>query len=254
MPSQTTIFARFSSHSTRRAGSRRTPSSPWSAAPEAANSTGRTASRRSAPVVTARERFGTVAPPLRAKTHDDRTGERGISSAPRRLSRVVRPDHQWTSRHHRPSLPAVRRGLRRGDDQPVQEGPVRHRGADRAHPRGDHRLRQRARRVPPRPARGLLQRARHPRDRQGPARRQRLRLRAADGPDEQRPHRRRDAVRADQPHLQLPVLLARQGGRGLGRRRLPPGAAGGRRRPQQASAQGLMGTGATVVPSVSNRL
>ncbi|CAM5705647.1 Transcription-repair-coupling factor [Streptomyces tendae] len=103
-PSRTTIFARSCSHSVRRGGSGRKRSSPWSAAPGAANSAGRTASKRSGPVATARERFGTVAPPLRAKTHDDRTGERGNTSAPCRLSRVVRPDHQRTPRHHRPGL------------------------------------------------------------------------------------------------------------------------------------------------------
>ena len=47
-----------------------------------------------------------------------------------------------------------------------------------------------------RAAHHLLRRARHPRDRQGPARRQRLRLRAPDGPDERLAHRRRDGVRA----------------------------------------------------------
>lgn len=44
-PSPTTIFARFCSHSARGAGSRTKRSSPWNAAPEAANSGGRTASR-----------------------------------------------------------------------------------------------------------------------------------------------------------------------------------------------------------------
>lgn len=60
------------------AGSRAKRSSPLNAVQEAANSDGRTALTHCAPAATARERFGTVAPPLRAKTHDDRTGERGI--------------------------------------------------------------------------------------------------------------------------------------------------------------------------------
>ena len=38
---------------------------------------------------------------------------------------------------------------------------------------------------------------------------------------------RRDAVRAHQPHLQLPLVQPGQGGRDLGRRRLPPGAGRG---------------------------
>ena len=46
---------------------------------------------------------------------------------------------------------------------------------------------------------------------------------------------RRDALRAHQPHLQLPVLLPGQGGRGLGRRRLPPGAAARPRGPGRAA-------------------
>lgn len=77
----------------RGAGSRRTVSSPWSAAPEAGNSAGPKDSKRCGPVVTARARFGTVAPPPRAKTHretlHDRTEERGTPDAPRRLSRVL---------------------------------------------------------------------------------------------------------------------------------------------------------------------
>ena len=66
--------------------------------------------------------------------------------------------------------------------------------------------RGRARRCPnvsvdslPRAARRLLPGARHRRDRQGPARGQRLRLRAADGADELPARRHRDGVRADQP-------------------------------------------------------
>ena len=55
------------------------------------------------------------------------------------------------------------------------------------------------RRQLPGPARRLLPRPRHPGDRQGPARGQRLRLRAADGADEPRAGRRRDAVHADGP-------------------------------------------------------
>ena len=138
---------------------------------------------------------------------------------------------------------------------------------------GHRRLRQRRGRGLPRPARRLLQAARHPGHRQGPARRQRLRLRAADGPDEQRPLRRRDPLRADQPHLQLPLLLAGQGGRGLGRRRRPPGAAARPRGADRAPGQdsdghagaagrtdspspgvGRAPAGRTVVPSVSNQL
>ncbi|GAA3217413.1 16S rRNA (guanine(966)-N(2))-methyltransferase RsmD [Streptomyces thermocoprophilus] len=56
-PCPTTIFGRFSSHSALRAGSLSKRSSPWSAAPEAGSSAGRTASRPSGPVATARERF-----------------------------------------------------------------------------------------------------------------------------------------------------------------------------------------------------
>ena len=48
--------------------------------------------------------------------------------------------------------------------------------------------------------------ARHPGHREGPARGQRLRLRAADGADEPRPGRGRHAVHADQPGIQLPCL------------------------------------------------
>ena len=76
----------------------------------------------------------------------------------------------------------------------------------------------------PGPGRRLLPRPRHPGDRQGPARGQRLRLRAADGADEPRPGRRRHAVHADQPGVQLPRLEPGQGDRQVGRRRLRAGA------------------------------
>ena len=156
--------------------------------------------------------------------------------APRSLSGVLRPHHQRAPRHHRPRLPAVRRGVRRRDDQQVQAGPVRRRGADRAD-RGGHRgARQRAGGGLPRPAGRLLQAARHPRHRQGPARGQRLRLRAADGPDEQRPVRCGDALRPHQPRLQLPVLQPGQGGRPMGRRHLPLGPGAGARCAQRQSS------------------
>ncbi len=71
---------------------------------------------------------------------------------------------------------------------------------------------------------GLLtdfcQRAGHPRHRQGPARGQRLRLRAADGPDERLPGRGGDRVRAHQPGVLLPRVEPGQGGRDVRRRRL----------------------------------
>ncbi|MGH1552958.1 adenylyltransferase/cytidyltransferase family protein [Streptomyces sp. L7] len=84
---------------------------------------------------------------------------------------------------------------------------------------GHRRVRQRAELRPTTASSSnYLQAARHPGHRQGPARGQRLRLRVADGPDEQRPFGRRNPVHPDQPHLQLPVVLAGQGGRDLGAR------------------------------------
>ena len=55
---------------------------------------------------------------------------------------------------------------------------------------------------------------------QGPAGGQRLRLRAADGPDEHRAGRRGDAVHADQPAVLVPLLQPGQGRGQVGRRRL----------------------------------
>ncbi len=59
----TTSCGRHSSHSGPGAGWRPPRWPPWSAAPGAAISAGRRVSRDSDPVATARERFGTVAPP-----------------------------------------------------------------------------------------------------------------------------------------------------------------------------------------------
>ena len=57
-------------------------------------------------------------------------------------------------------------------------------------------------------------------DREGPARGQRLRLRAADGADEPPAHRRRDACSCRPARLHLPVLEPGQGGRDVRRRRV----------------------------------
>ncbi len=150
------------------------------------------------PVATARERFGTVAPPLRAKTHDDRTGERGITkcavpSVPGRSTRS--PTDTSTSSPGPPacttrSYVAVMINQSKKGLFEIEERIDLIRA-------GHRRVRQRRASSP---FHGLLvdfcKRARHPGHRQGPARGQRLRLRAADGPDEQRPLRRRDPVRA----------------------------------------------------------
>ena len=61
------------------------------------------------------------------------------------------------------------------------------------------------------------------RDRQGAAGGERLRLRAADGPDERLAHRHRDRLRAHQPGVVLPRLEPGQGGRGVRRRRVRAG-------------------------------
>ena len=83
---------------------------------------------------------------------------------------------------------------------------------------------QHQRRRLPRPARRLLPGELDPGHRQGPARGERLRLRAADGPDELPARRRRDAVHLDEPPVQLPVLQPGEGGRDLRRRRVGPGS------------------------------
>ena len=64
-------------------------------------------------------------------------------------------------------------------------------------------------------------------DREGPAGRHRLRIRDPDGADESPSRRGRDPVHADEPDVVVPVVLARQGGRPLRRRRRRPRAGPG---------------------------
>ena len=149
---------------------------------------------------------------VRASEFDWTMPRRG-TDAHRRLPGVLRPRDQRAPRRVRAGRGHVRRGRGRRPHQPHQGGPVHHRRAHRDAPRGGRPLPEHPGRLVPRAARRLLQRARHHRDRQGPASRQRLRLRAADGPDELPAGGRRDDVHHHEPPLQLPVVEPGQGGR-----------------------------------------
>ena len=122
----------------------------------------------------------------RRRAPADRSRERRRSDrAPLRVPGLLRPGHQRPPRRHRAGQPALRRGHRRRARQPASTGCSRSTSASRC-----------CARSPPASAtssvdsfRGLLvdycREQRHPRRRQGAARRQRLRLRAADVADEQ---------------------------------------------------------------------
>ncbi|CAA9310525.1 MAG: Phosphopantetheine adenylyltransferase, partial [uncultured Frankineae bacterium] len=152
------------------------------------------------------------------------------------LSRFLRPRDPRSPRHRRTGLGHLRRGHRRRPRQQEEVLAVHGRGAHGPARPGHRGLRQRQGRQLPRTARRLLPHPADPRHRQGPARDQRLRLRAADGPDEPRPGRRRDDVHDDQPAVLLPVLQPGQGGRDLRRGRLRARAAAGARAPRRAPA------------------
>ena len=97
---------------------------------------------------------------------------------------LLRPDHQRPPRRHRARRAALRRGRRRRR-QPSgaqEQDALRDRGAPRLHRRGDRAPGQRPRRAVRRPRRRLRAPHRGPRDRQGPARDLRLRVRAGDEP------------------------------------------------------------------------
>ncbi|CAA9407992.1 MAG: Phosphopantetheine adenylyltransferase, partial [uncultured Nocardioides sp.] len=141
-----------------------------------------------------------------------------------RVPRFVRPGDQRTPRHRGASGVPVRRGRGGGGGQRLQEPPVHRRRAHRDAPDRLPRPAQRACRRVRRAAHRLLPGARHRRHREGPAGGERLRLRAADGADELQPRADRDGVRADEPRVLLPGLLAGQGGRRVRGRRRRPGA------------------------------
>ncbi|CAM5734796.1 hypothetical protein SFUMM280S_08152 [Streptomyces fumanus] len=213
-PSQITISGRYSS--TLRA-------QHW-LAPEALDTVERSTrggefdwppgSTRSRPVATARNVL-VRSRALRAKTHDDRTGERrdhkcAAPSVPGRSTRSPTDTSTSTARASRlydevyvaVMINQAKKGLFEIEER-----------IDR-HPPGHRRVRERPRGVLPRPpGRLLASSARSAIAR--PARGQRLRLRTADGPDENGLSGG-DPLHPHQPHLQLPLLLAGQGGRHLG--------------------------------------
>ena len=93
-------------------------------------------------------------------------------------------------RHHRAHGPSLRRRHRRGHPQPAEDAvAVQPRGAPGDAARGHRAPRQHPDRVLQGAARRLRQGPRRRRDREGPARGLRLRLRAADGADEPAAHR-----------------------------------------------------------------
>ena len=168
---------------------------------------GRPGSRRCGPGATARPRFGTVAP-LRAYRPPPPASRRAQRDrAPLRVPRLLRPGDQRPPRHHRARQPAVRRGDRGGARQPAKTGlfEVDERIEMLA---GGHGRAWATCRVDS--FQGLLvdycRDQRHPGGREGPARGQRLRLRAADGADEPPAGRRRDAVRRHQPGVLVPLV------------------------------------------------
>src|SRR5262245_33709623 len=73
-----------------------------------------------------------------------------------------------------------------------------------------------------RPVVRVLPPTRHPGHSEGPESSKRLRLRAANGPDEPAAHRRRDPVHANKAREQLPVQLTGEGSSDVRGRRPPP--------------------------------
>ena len=166
-----------------------------------------TAGRRS----TARPCSGTFTQP---RPSQPSPASRRRPRAPRRLPRVLRPGHQRAPRHRPPG----RRGCSTRSSSRSARTSAKNRLFDaderiammRA---GLRRPRQRLGRGVHRVGHDVLRRARRRGDRQGPASRQRLRLRAPDGTDELLADRGRDGLHPHQPRPWLRLVVAGQGGR-----------------------------------------